>query len=53
MTAAVIPGRSPAQPDRHISAAAPGCQEQPVRAEHSCVPDMTYEIGGESPDLGP
>jgi len=23
------------------------------RAERSGVPDMTFEIGGESPDLGP
>ena len=33
MTAAIIAGRSPAHPDQRISAAAPGCQGQPDRAE--------------------
>ena len=34
MTAAVLAGRSPARLTSRISAAAPGCQEQPDRAEH-------------------
>jgi hypothetical protein len=61
MTAAELAARSPLAVARQrnltqpISAAQPGGQGRPARAEHSepRVPGMSFEIGGESPVLGP
>jgi hypothetical protein len=61
MTAAAIRARSPLPVARQrnltppISEAQPGSQGRPARAERRepRVPGMSFEIGGESPVLGP
>jgi hypothetical protein len=50
-----LPGRSPAHLTSPISEAPAACPGQPARAEPCSprVPGMSFEIGGESPVLGP